>query len=266
MFTESRGIRSSRMASYDRRPKGFRGTNSRRVLVIEDEPDIARLVALHLEDLGCEVDTAYDGRSGLARALDGTAWSLLVLDLRLPDLDGLEICRRVRLSTTYTPILMLTARASELDRVLGLETGADDYLVKPFSVVEFAARVKAILRRVEQLARQSPVQLRSLRAGDLEIDLDRRIAKREGHALELTAKEFDLLLHLMQHPSQVFTRAHLLDQVWGTTHYTFEHTVNSHINRLRAKLATQPTRPRYIVTVWGVGYRFCTTEQATTDS
>src|SRR6202022_2924298 len=185
-------------------------SNARRVLVIEDEHDISRLLALHLEDLGCEVDTSYDGSAGLARALDGTAWSLLVLDLRLPGLDGLEICRRVRSSTTSPPILMLTARASELDRVLGLETGADDYLPKPFSVVEFAARVKAILRRVEQLARQFPVQLRILRAADLEIDLDRRIAKREGQVLELTTKEFDLLVHLVQHPSRVFTRSHLL--------------------------------------------------------
>src|ERR1700741_3565267 len=160
-------------------------TNSRRVLVVEDEQDIARLLRLHLEDLGCAVDTRYDGHSGLARALDGTAWSLLVLDLRLPGLDGLEICRRVRSSPGYTPILMLTARASELDRVLGLESGADDYLAKPFSVVEFAARVKAILRRVEQIARQPPMQPRSLRAGDLEIDLDRRVARREGQALEL---------------------------------------------------------------------------------
>lgn len=242
------------------------GANSRRVLVVEDERDIARLLALHLEDLGCEVETSYDGRTGLARALDGTAWSLLVLDLRLPGLDGLEICRRVRSSTTYTPILMLTARASELDRVLGLETGADDYLAKPFSVVEFAARVKAILRRVEQLARRSPVQLRSLRAADLEIDIDQRIARREGQALELTAKEFDLLAHLMQNPARVFTRAQLLDQVWGTTHDTFEHTVNSHINRLRAKLERDPTRPRYIVTVWGAGYRFSTMEQEKTGS
>jgi DNA-binding response OmpR family regulator len=242
------------------------GMNSRRVLVVEDERDIARLLALHLEDLGCEVDTSYDGRTGLARALDGTAWSLLVLDLRLPGLDGLEICRRVRSSTTYTPILMLTARASELDRVLGLETGADDYLAKPFSVVEFAARVKAILRRVEQIARQPSMQPRSLRAGDLEIDLDRRIARRDGQALELTAKEFDLLAHLMQHPARVFTRAQLLDQIWGTTHDTFEHTVNSHINRLRAKLEHEPTRPRYVVTVWGAGYRFSAVEQEKTGS
>src|SRR5258708_12985953 len=140
-------------------------TNSRRVLVIEDEPDIARLVALHLEDLGCEVDTSHDGRSGLARALDGTAWSLLVLDLRLPEVDGLEICRRVRSSATYTPILMLTARASELDRVLGLETGADDYVTKPFSFVEFTARLKAILRRFEHLPPKSPHHLSTFPPG-----------------------------------------------------------------------------------------------------
>lgn len=234
---------------------------ARRVLVVEDDHDIAQLLTLHLQDLGCAVDTCHDGRSGLARAVEGTAWSLLVLDLRLPDLDGLELCRRVRASATYTPILILTARASELDRVLGLETGADDYLTKPFSVVEFAARVKAILRRVEQLARQSPVQLRTLRSGELEIDLDRRVAKRAGRLLELTAKEFDLLAHLMQHPSRVFTRAQLLDQVWGTTHDAFEHTVNSHINRLRSKIEPDPARPQYVATVWGVGYRFSASER-----
>ena len=232
------------------------GMNVRRVLVVEDEHDIARLLRLHLEDLGCEVETCHEGLTGLTRALDGTAWSLLVLDLRLPGLDGMDICRQVRASSTYTPILMLTARASELDRVLGLETGADDYLTKPFSVIEFAARVKAILRRVEQLARRSPVQLRTLREADLEIDLDRRLAKRAGALLDLTAKEFDLLAHLVQHPARVFTRAQLLDQVWGTTHDAFEHTVNAHINRLRAKIESDPARPHYIVTVWGVGYRF----------
>lgn len=232
------------------------GMNVRRVLVVEDEHDIARLLRLHLEDLGCEVETCHEGLTGLTRALDGTAWSLLVLDLRLPGLDGMDICRQVRASSTYTPILMLTARASELDRVLGLETGADDYLTKPFSVIEFAARVKAILRRVEQLARRSPVQLRTLREADLEIDLDRRLAKRAGALLDLTAKEFDLLAHLVQHPARVFTRAQLLDQVWGTTHDPFEHTVNSHINRLRAKIESDPARPHFIVTVWGVGYRF----------
>src|SRR6201981_1692711 len=221
----------ARAGNESRPAEGRMGINPRRVLVVEDERDIAQLLALHLEDLGCEVDTSYDGSTGLARALDGTAWSLLVLDLRLPGLEGLEICRRVRASTTYTPILMLTARASELDRVLGLETGADDYLAKPFSVVEFAARVKAILRRVEQIARQSQLRLRTLRAGDLEIDLDRRVASREGYQIELTAKGVGLLAHLMPHPSFVVNRAQLLDQVWGTARDTFEHTVNSHINR-----------------------------------
>ena len=237
------------------------GTNSRRVLVVEDEGDLARLLSLHLEDLGCEVLVREDGRMGLASALDGSDWSLLVLDLRLPGLDGMEICRQVRASTMYTPILMLTARASELDRVLGLEMGADDYLTKPFSVVEFVARVKAIFRRVDQLGKRAAVQLRTVREADIEIDLDQRLARRCGARLELTAKEFDLLAHLVQYPSRVFTRAQLLDLVWGTTHDSYEHTVNSHINRLRAKLEPDPARPRYIVTVWGVGYRFSSSDQ-----
>ena len=236
-------------------------TNSRRVLIVEDEGDIARLLTLHLEDLGCEVQVREDGHSGLASALDGSDWSLLILDLRLPGLDGMEICRQVRASTAYTPILMLTARASELDRVLGLEMGADDYLTKPFSVVEFVARVKAIFRRVDQLGRQAAVQLRTVREGDIEIDLDKRLARRAGASLELTAMEFDLLAHLVQYPSRVFSRAQLLNHVWGTTHDSYEHTVNSHINRLRAKLEPDPSRPRYIVTVWGIGYRFCAPDQ-----
>lgn len=234
------------------------GCGSRRVLVIEDEPDIARLLKWHLEGLGCVVERCHDGHSGLSRALDGTAWNLLVLDLRLPGVDGLEICRRLRASAVYTPILMLTARANEADRVRGLDIGADDYLTKPFSVVEFAARVRAILRRVEQLAQRAPAVARVLRIEDLEIHLEQRSVARAGAALELTAREFDLLVHLVEHPSQVFTRAQLLDQVWGTTHDAFEHTVNSHINRLRAKIERDPARPRYIETVWGVGYRAAT--------
>ena len=227
----------------------------RKALLIEDDRDIASLLALHLQDLGCATTACHEGREGLALAL-GTPWSLLVLDLNLPGLDGLEICRRVRISAAYLPILMLTARASELDRVRGLDIGADDYLTKPFSVVEFAARVKALLRRVEMLAHPSPVQLRTLRCADLHLDLDRREAQRAGAVLDLTQKEFDLLAYLMQHPARVFSRAQLLDRVWGATHDTFEHTVNSHINRLRAKVECDPANPRYIVTVWGVGYRF----------
>jgi len=230
--------------------------NSRKVLVVEDDPDIAGLLGLHLQDLGCAVEIAADGAQGLARATGSADWSLIVLDLQLPTVDGLEICRRVRANAGYTPILMLTARAGEPDRVLGLETGADDYLTKPFSVVEFAARVKAILRRVERLSRPSPVELRTTRFGELEIDLERRTAQRAGQRLDLTAREYDLLAFLAERPGRVFSRAQLLDQVWGTTHDTFEHTVNSHINRLRSKLEPDPSQPRYVVTVWGVGYRF----------
>ena len=228
---------------------------SRDVLLIEDDTDLAALVRLHLQDLGCTVTTVADGATGLTAAVE-RPWSLVVLDLGLPHVDGLEICRRLRLSGSYTPILMLTARAAEQHRVLGLETGADDYMTKPFSVVEFGARVKAILRRAERLSGPAASGQRIVRMGDLQIDLDQRLPRRAGLPLELTAKEFDLLAHLMRHPGRVFSRAQLLDQVWGTTHDAFEHTVNSHINRLRSKLEPDPATPRYIVTVWGVGYRF----------
>jgi DNA-binding response OmpR family regulator len=233
-----------------------RELNLRKVLVVEDDPDIAGLVGLHLRDLGCAVEHAGEGTQGLARAKEAKDWSLIVLDLQLPNVDGLEICRQVRANAGYTPILMLTARAGESDRVLGLETGADDYLTKPFSVVEFAARVKALLRRAERLSRPSPVELCTRRYGDLEIDLDRRTVHRAGRRLDLTAREYNLLAFLVERPGRVFSRAQLLDQVWGTTHDTFEHTVNSHINRLRSKLEPDPSQPRYVVTVWGVGYRF----------
>ena len=229
---------------------------ARDVLLIEDDTDLAALVGLHLQDLGCAVTTVADGAVGLAAAVERGPWSLVVLDLGLPHVDGLEICRRLRLSGSYTPILMLTARAAEQHRVLGLETGADDYLTKPFSVVEFGARVKAILRRAERLSGPAMSGQRMLRMGALQIDLEQRVARRAGLSLELTAKEFDLLAHLMRHPGRVFSRAQLLDQVWGTTHDAFEHTVNSHINRLRSKIEPDPADPRYIVTVWGVGYRF----------
>ncbi len=235
---------------------------ARRVLVIEDDRDIAGLLALHLRDLGCRPQLVDDGRTGLALAQQPPGWNLLVLDLQLPGIDGLEICRQVRAQNAYTPIIMLTARASESERVLGLDTGADDYLTKPFSVVEFAARAKALLRRAERLGKPAAVELRIVRHGDLHIDLDRRLAQRAGYALDLTAREFSLLAFLMQRPGRVYTRAQLLDQVWGSTHDAFEHTVNSHINRLRAKLEVDASQPQYIVTVWGAGYRFTATPPA----
>ncbi len=233
------------------------GSRSRRVLVIEEEQHLVDLLAGQLEGIGCEVDTCRDGYTGVARALDGTAWNLLVLDRSPPGLDGLQICRKVRGASHFAPILMLGTRSNELDLVLGLESGADDYIGKPLSVIEFTARAKAILRRGELLARHTRAHSSLLRIADLEIDLDRHTARRDGRELSLTLKEFDLLAYLMRHPLQVFTRAQLLDRIWGSTSVSFEHTVNSHINRLRAKLEPCPTRPRYIHTVWGVGYRFC---------
>jgi DNA-binding response OmpR family regulator len=233
-----------------------RTSGARNVLVVEDDRDIAGLLALHLQPLGCTVRRAHEGAEGLALARRIGDWALIVLDLQLPGVDGLEICRQVRSQSAHTPILVLTARAGESERVLGLETGADDYLTKPFSVVEFAARVKALLRRAELSLLPGGVGLRTVRVGDLHIDLDRRLARRGAQHLDLTTREFALLAFLMQRPGRVYSRAQLLDQVWGTTHDTYEHTVNSHINRLRAKVERDASQPQYIRTVWGTGYRF----------
>jgi DNA-binding response OmpR family regulator len=228
---------------------------ARQVLVIEDDPDIARLVKLQLTDLDCAVTLAADGVRGLAEA-EARAYDLVILDLMLPGIDGLEICRRLRARPGYTPILMLTAKSGELDRVLGLEMGADDYLTKPFSVLELCARVKAIFRRVDSLASRPEAPPQAIEHGGLTIDAERREVRLDGRAVELTATEFDLLLHFARHPGRVFSRTQLLDQVWGYSHSGYEHTVNSHINRLRAKIEANPNRPDYIQTVWGVGYKF----------
>jgi len=231
------------------------------ILVIEDDRDIADLVALHLRDAGYDVEAVHDGGAGLGRATSAP-FDLIVLDLMLPGLDGLSICRRLREreSSSYVPILMLTSRSTELDRVLGLELGADDYLTKPFSVRELVARVKALLRRVDALADQRIAAKGNERdvidAGGLRIDPARRVVSVDGENVELTAKEFDLLLHFAQTPGRVHTRLQLLDQVWGYGHEGYEHTVNSHINRLRSKIERDPSKPRYVLTVWGVGYKF----------
>lgn len=228
----------------------------RRILLVEDERDIADLVALHLEDVCDKVVIANDGHEGLHLAT-AQEWALIVLDLRLPGPDGLEICRTVRRERPYQPILMLTSKSSELDRVLGLESGADDYLTKPFSVLELTARVRAILRRVDQLRRGAePEKADTVDAGPVSIDPARRQVLLRGENIDLTAREFDLLEHLARHPGRVFRRADLLDQVWGYGHEGYEHTVNSHINRLRSKIESDPSHPEMIVTVWGVGYKF----------
>lgn len=229
---------------------------ARKILVIEDEKDIAHLVELHLRDLGCDVTLAHDGRVGLDLAL-AQQFDLIVLDLMVPGLDGLEVCRSLRARPAYIPILMLTAKSTELDRVLGLEVGADDYLTKPFSIRELIARVKALFRRVDALAAQNAGDKQQvLHVGDLVIDVDRRKVTLRGKPVELTAKEFALLLQFARHPGKVYTRSQLLDQVWNYSHDGYEHTVNSHINRLRAKIEHDPAHPDYILTVWGVGYKF----------
>lgn len=231
---------------------------SRNVLVVEDDRDLAGLVALHLRDIGCAVEIAYDGLNGLESARSGKH-DLAVLDRMLPRLSGLAICREIRASEHYIPILMLTAKATELDRVTGLDAGADDYLTKPFSILELTARVKALFRRMEAFESGPPEGNASLTIGELHLDPARRSAERRGQSLALTAREFDLLLHFARHPGRVFSRSALLDSVWGYGHDGYEHTVNSHINRLRAKLERNPRQPDYILTVWGVGYKFAET-------
>ncbi len=228
----------------------------RKILVIEDNKDLAQLLELHLQDLSFQVELAFNGAEGLAKAESGT-WDLIILDLMLPEVDGLEICRKVRSQSTYLPIIMLTSKSSELDRVLGLEMGADDYVTKPFSIRELMARVKAMFRRFDELKPELVSNgMTVIQAGGLAIHPGKRKVELDGTTIELTAKEFDLLIYFAQHAGIVFTRSQLLDSVWGYGHDGYEHTVNSHINRLRSKIEADPGQPAYILTVWGVGYQF----------
>ena len=228
----------------------------KRILIIEDDPDISHLVRINLEELGCGVTVEPDGAKGLSLALSGD-FDLVILDLTLPGIDGLEVCRRIRARAGYMPVLMLTARSSEVDRVLGLEIGADDYLTKPFSLRELVARVKALSRRVEAgKGAGTGDGARPIAVKGLKIDTVKRTVTVDGREADLTAKEFDLLVQFASNPGRAYTRRELLDLVWGYGHDGYEHTVNSHINRLRAKIEKDPARPGYILTVWGVGYKF----------
>ena len=226
-----------------------------KILVIEDNPDLASILPMHLADAGADVEVAIEGRSGLERATKGV-FDLIILDLILPELGGLEICKRLRATQVFTPILMLTSRSAELDRVKGFAHGADDYLTKPFSIAELQARVKAIFRRRDRYSVAKGLANEKLTFGTLGIDPASREVVLAGQIITLTAREFDLLLHFMRAPGRVFTRAELLDDVWGQSHDALEHTVNSHINRLRAKIEPDVNNPSYILTVWGVGYKF----------
>lgn len=227
----------------------------RRVLLVEDDVHIADLLTLHLRDERFDVVHCADGDEGLRRLSEGN-WDALILDLMLPGVDGLEICRRARQMTRYTPIIITSARSSEVHRILGLELGADDYLAKPFSVLELVARVKALMRRVDALARNARMEAGSLAIAGLFIDPIAREASLGGKLLDLTPREFDLLYFFVRQPGKVFSRMDLLNAVWGYQHEGYEHTVNTHINRLRAKIEADPAQPARILTVWGRGYKF----------
>ncbi|HFF9860043.1 MULTISPECIES: winged helix-turn-helix domain-containing protein [Serratia] len=232
----------------------------KRILIVEDDGDIAELLQLHLRDEGYAISHAADGNRGMAMLEQG-GWDALILDLMLPGVDGLEICRRARTMTRYTPIIITSARSSEVHRVLGLELGADDYLAKPFSMLELVARVKALFRRQEAMSRNLRMDAGVLSFSDLTIDPIAREVHLHQQPVELTPREFDLLYFFARHPGQVFSRLSLLNQVWGYQHEGYEHTVNTHINRLRIKIERNPAEPERILTVWGMGYKFAAAPQ-----
>jgi len=227
---------------------------SQRILIVEDEVDLANLIEITLKNAGFSVSKANDGQCGLDLALNGE-FDLIMLDIMLPNVDGLEICRQVRLTDPSTPIMMLTARDTETDRIMGLNIGADDYLTKPFSIRELEARIKAMLRRAQVNTQATPVS-KELTFGELVIEPERHKVSFNNNVIELTSTEFDLIHFLASNPGQVFSRSQLLDSVWGYNHVGYEHTVNSHINRLRSKLEACEDLPKVVHTIWGVGYKF----------
>lgn len=231
-----------------------------RILIVEDDDEIAGLVQLHLGDQGYAVERLANGARGLETAL-GEDYELVILDLMLPGLDGLEICKRLRAEKPQQPILMLTAKSEEFDKVLGLELGADDYVTKPFGIREFIARVRALMRRAHAGDEEGAQKAEPISCAELEVDLDKRKVTLAGERLDLTSKEFDLLALFASKPGRVYSREQLLERVWGYQFDGYRHTVNSHINRLRAKIEKDPAQPRFIKTVWGVGYRFAEAEE-----
>jgi two-component system, OmpR family, response regulator len=232
-----------------------------RVLVIEDDPDIGAMLMLNLRAEGFEVAVESSGEAGL-RWLQYEQPLLVVLDLMLPGIDGLQVCRKVRERQDYVPIIILSAKSSETQRVVGLELGADDYLTKPFSTAELIARIHAVLRRMKAAEALAEGRAGVIRHGPLSIDPVAREVRLSGREIVLTSKEFDLLAFFARNAGRAYRRMELLDQVWGHSHDGYEHTVNSHINRLRSKIESDPANPSYILTVWGVGYKFATAAEA----
>ncbi|MRX63965.1 response regulator transcription factor [Maribacter luteus] len=223
------------------------------ILIIEDDPEIIKLLEIHLTDLIYKTSKAMDGELGLQMALEND-YDMILLDLTLPTLDGVEICKKLR-AVKNTPIIMLTAKSEEIDRVLGLEIGADDYITKPFSIRELLARVKAVLRRAD-IKEIKEKDTSSIIAEGLKIDVDKRKVGLNGQKIELSPKEFELLVLMASNPGRNYTRSELLNMIWGYNFEGYEHTVNSHINRLRAKIESDMANPTFILTTWGVGYKF----------
>ena len=226
-----------------------------KILIIEDDRDIADLIAIHMDDNGHEATMVHDGKEGLLTAME-QVHDLIILDLKLPGMDGLEICQRLRLEKIATPIIMLTSKSEEIDKVLGLEIGADDYMTKPFSIRELVARVKTVLRRGSPKSEAGLTPDQIIEGENFFLDVSKRIVRTFDKQHELSPKEFDMLVLLAKHPGKTYSRSDLLNQVWGVDFYGFEHTVNSHINRLRSKIEKNMNEPEFILTTWGVGYKF----------
>ncbi|PKA96446.1 DNA-binding response OmpR family regulator [Flavobacteriaceae bacterium MAR_2009_75] len=223
------------------------------ILIIEDDLEIIKLLEIHLTDLIYNTSKATDGAEGLKMALEKD-YDLILLDLTLPTMDGIEICKRLR-STKQTPVIMLTAKSEEIDRVLGLEIGADDYITKPFSIRELLARIKAVLRRTNKIV-GGKEESSAMAFEGLRIDIDKRKVLLHDNKIELSPKEFELLVLMAANPGRNYSRTELLNIIWGYNFDGYEHTVNSHINRLRAKIESDMANPTYILTTWGVGYKF----------
>ncbi|EAZ80840.2 alkaline phosphatase synthesis transcriptional regulatory protein PhoP [Algoriphagus machipongonensis] len=227
----------------------------KKVLVVEDDPNISHLIQIHLNDLGYQIQVCNHGREGFEIA-NSNPFDLIILDIMLPEMDGIAICQKLRALDNFTPILMITAKSEEIDKVIGLESGADDYITKPFKIREFIARVKAIMRRQDQFNMVASKEADQLQFNSLEIDEKKRKVLLDEKRMDLTPKEFDLLVLMAKNPGRSYSRGELLELIWGYDFSGYEHTVNAHINRLRAKIEKDPNNPNFILTTWGVGYRF----------
>jgi DNA-binding response OmpR family regulator len=247
---------------YTVKPNQREWQMNKNILIIEDDRDLVEVIEINIRDLGFQLDRAFDGETGLSKYRSGS-YDLVILDLMLPKLDGLEVCKKIREANKSVPIIMLTSKSEEMDKILGLELGADDYITKPFSIRELIARIKANLRSIDAVKEEihQAGEQQELHFGDLVINLEKRRVMLGETKIELTAKEFDLLVHFAMHPGRNYTREELLNSVWGYQFSGYDHTVNSHINRLRHKIEKDPTDPKYVKTVWGYGYRFADAEE-----